>query len=173
MSKSLALLMTIALSLFGVSPTPSTAAGWSTIESKSPSDESSQVGGALVVGDAALILRCREQKTEAAYSTQDTDLGDDSVTVRYRINSDEPMKEMWRSSANTFAAFAPKPEGFIRALPANGRVFIRALTADGRNKDTNFILSGVSEIRETIARACHWSTPPDDATGSVGQTQKR
>jgi hypothetical protein len=83
MSKSPALLMTIALSLFGVSPTPSTAAGWSTIESKSPSDESSQVGGALVVGDAALILRCREQKTEAAYSTQDTDLGDDSVTVRY------------------------------------------------------------------------------------------
>jgi hypothetical protein len=173
MSKSLALLMTLVLSLFGVSPTSSTAAGWSIIESTSPSDGSSQVGGALVVGDAALILRCREQKTEAAYSTQDTDLGDDSVTVRYRINSDEPMKEVWRSSASTFAAFAPKPEEFIRALPANGRVFIRALTADGSNKDTNFLLSGVSEIRGTIARACNWSTRPDDASGSISQTQKR
>jgi len=34
------------------------------------------------------------------------------------------------------------------------QVFIRALTAAGENKDTNFVLSGVSEIRKKIgARA--------------------
>jgi len=73
---------------------------------------------------------------------------------------------------NGLAAFTPKPEEFIRALPDSGRVFIRALTAAGENKDTNFILSGVSEIREKIGRACNWSDTSDDATGSIEPPQK-
>jgi hypothetical protein len=165
--------MAAALSFFAVTPAPSAAPSWSTLESKSPEDGSAQIGGALVVGDAALILRCREQKTEAAYSTKDTYLGDDAVMVRIRINSDEPRKEVWRSSANSFAAFVPRAEEFIRALPEAGRVYIRALTPASGNKDTNFILSGVSEVREKIARACNWSVPTDDATGSINPTQKR
>jgi hypothetical protein len=161
------------MSLLAVTPAALAAPGWSVLESKSPDDGSTQIGGALVMGDAALILRCREQKTEAAYSTKDTDLGNDAVTVRIRINSDEPIKEIWRSSANSFAAFAPKPEDFIRALPDAGRVFIRAIKPDGGNKDTNFVLSGVAEIREKISRACHWSILPEDATGSIGSTPDR
>jgi hypothetical protein len=51
------------------------APGWSALESKSPEDASSQIGSALVVGDAALILRCREQNA-VADSTKDTYLGD-------------------------------------------------------------------------------------------------
>lgn len=146
------------------------APGWSALESKSPEDGSSQIGGALVVGDTALILRCREQRTEAAYSTKDTYLGDDAVTVRIRINSDEPSKEVWRTSANSFAAFAPKAEEFIRALPDTGRVFIRALKPDNGNKDTNFVLSGVSEVRDKIAQACNWANSADDAAGSITPT---
>ena len=146
---------------------------WSIVESKSPTDDSPQVSAGLVVGDAALILRCKEQKTEAAFSTKDTYLGDKPVTIRFRINSQEPIKEIWRPSMNGRAAFAPKPEDFIRALPDNGRVFIRALTAAGETKDTNFILSGVSEIREKIGRACNWSSTPDETTGSISPSQKR
>jgi hypothetical protein len=173
MFKPIVLSMAAAFSFLAVTPAPWAAPGWSTLESKSPEDGIAQIGGALVVSDAALILRCREQKTEAAYSTKDTYLGDDAVIVRIRINSDEPKKEVWRSSANSFAAFAPKPEEFIRALPEAGRVYIRALTPAGGNKDTNFVLSGVSEIREKIARACNWSPTADDATGSINPTQKR
>ena len=54
---------------------------------------------------------------------------------------------------------------FIRALPDSGKVFIRALTAAGANKATNFVLSGVSKIREKIGRACGWSSTSDDTTG--------
>src|SRR5215475_9726261 len=43
--------------------------GWSVVEGKSTADGSLQFSGALVVGDAALTLRCRERKTEAAFST--------------------------------------------------------------------------------------------------------
>ena len=69
-----------------------------------------------------------------------------------------PVKKVWWSSMDGRAAFAPHPVDFIRALPDSGRVFIRALSADGNNKDANFQLAGVSEIREKIARACNW--PP-------------
>ena len=96
-------------------------------QDKSPTDNSPQISAGLVVGEAALILRCREQKTEAAFSTKDTYLGDKPVTVRFRIDSQDPIKEAWRPSMNGLAAFAPKPEEFIRALPDSGKVFIRAL----------------------------------------------
>jgi hypothetical protein len=76
MFKPIVLSIAAALSFLGVPPAPWAAPGWSTLESKSPEDGSAQIGGALVVGDAALILRCREQKTEAAYSTKDTHLGE-------------------------------------------------------------------------------------------------
>ena len=147
---------------------------WSTIEDTSPTDNSPQFSAGNAVGDTALILRCREQKTEAAFSTQDTYLGDESVTVRFRIDLQEPVKEVWRSSMNGRAAFAPHPVDFIRVLPDSGRVFIRAITADGSNKDANFQLAGVSEIREKIARACNWTGTPDESTtGTVKPSQSR
>jgi hypothetical protein len=128
------------------------AGTWSALESKSPTRRS---------GDAALILRCREQTTPAAFSTVHTYLGDGSVTVRFRINSENPIKQVWRSSIDGRAAFAPNAEDFIRVLPDDWRVFIWAIAADGNNKDANFILSGLSEVRGNIARACNWAAPKD------------
>ena len=139
------------------------------VQTKPPNSDGDQLSAVIVVGDAALILRCRKQTTEVAFSTKNTDFGDQSVTVRYRINSDDPIKEVWRSSMDGRAAFAPKPLDFIRTLPDNGRVFIRALAADGQNKDANFKLSGVSEVRDKLGHACHWSNPPDDTTGTINQ----
>ena len=148
--------------------------GWSIIEGTSPTDNSPQFSAGMVAGDAALILRCREQKTEAAFSTRDTYLGDESVTIRFRIDLQEPLKEVWRSSMNGRAAFAPHPVDFIRALPDSGRIFIRALSAEGNNKDANFQLAGLSEIREKIARACNWSSMSDDpTTGTIKPPQSR
>jgi hypothetical protein len=77
------------------------------------------------------------------------------VTIRFRIDANKPLKEVWKSSVNSHVAFAPRPEDFIRALPDNGRVFIRALLPGGQTKDTNFILSGVSEVRGKIGHACN------------------
>ena len=45
---------------FMASTTASAQPTWSIVESKSPTDDSPQVSAGLVVGDAALILRCRE-----------------------------------------------------------------------------------------------------------------
>jgi hypothetical protein len=147
---------------------------WSVVEETSAAQNGPQFSAGLVVGDAALILRCREGKAEAAFSTRDSNLGGEKVTVRYRLDQEEPVKEVWRSSVDGRAAFAPKPEDFIRALPDNGRVFIRAIAADGNNKDANFQLAGVSEIKEKIARACNWSNAADEpTTGTIKRLESQ
>jgi hypothetical protein len=143
---------------------------WSIVENKSPTN---QLSAAMVVADAALILRCRDQTTEVAFSTRDTLLGDGYVTVRYRINSEDPVKEVWRASMDGHAAFAPKAMDFIRSLPDSGRVFIRAIAADGQNKDVNFKLSGASEVKDKIGRACNWSSGPEESTGTTSPAQAR
>jgi hypothetical protein len=75
---------------------------------------------------------------------------------------------------NGRAAFAPKTEDFIRALPDKGRVFIRAIAADGNNKDANFQLAGVSEIKEKIARVCNWPNATDEpTTGTIKRLQSQ
>jgi len=139
---------------------------WSIIEGDL-NDDDAQFSAGVVVGDAALILRCKEKKTEAAFSTKDTFLGDKTVGVRFRVDQQEPVKEVWRASMNGYAAFAPNPVDFIRKLPEQGRVFIRAVAADGSNKDANFLLSGVSAIRSKIERACSWSDAPDQPVGTI------
>jgi len=139
---------------------------WSIVENKASINDGDQLSAAMAVGDAALILRCRDQITEAVFSTKNTYLGDKSVTVRYRINSESPIKEVWRSSMDGRAGFAPNPIDFIRSLPDNGRVFIRAIAADGKNKDANFKLSSVSEVRDKIGRACNWTNAPE-STGTL------
>ena len=55
--------------------TPSAEPDWSIEEGKSPSDDSPQVVAAMVSGDTALILRCKEKNTEAAFSTKFSYLG--------------------------------------------------------------------------------------------------
>ena len=153
--------------------TASPKSGWSIIEDKSATGESARFSAGIVVGDAALILRCREQRTEAAFSTENTDLGEESVKVRYRIDLNEPIQQMWRSSINGRAAFAPKPMDLIRALPDNGRIFIRAIASDGSNKDANFIISGTSAIRDKIVRACNWSSTSEEPVGSIPTPKER
>jgi Type VI secretion system VasI, EvfG, VC_A0118 len=55
------------------------AGNWSMEESKSAPDGSSQVVAANLVGDTVLILRCKDQTAEAAFSTKYNWLGSRSV----------------------------------------------------------------------------------------------
>jgi hypothetical protein len=52
-------------------------------------------------------------------------------------------------------------------LPDNGNLFIRTSRSDGKIKEGNFRLGKVSDIRNTIARACDWDDTPNDPVGSV------
>jgi len=74
--------------LFADKPNPPNAAdqstkddNWQIEESKSPTDGSPQIVAANLVGDTVLILRCKDQTTEAAFSTKYNYLGSRSVDV--------------------------------------------------------------------------------------------
>jgi hypothetical protein len=146
MDKSRILLTTSAI-LLALAPataqTPNAPMDWSIEESKSPPDDSPQVVAAMVSGDTALILRCKEQKKEAAFSTKFNYLGSKSVKVLVRVNDEKPTQDEWRPSATGRAAFAPSAEDFIRALPDNGKLFIRTTRFDGKTKEGNFNLGAV------------------------------
>ena len=138
--------------LFADKPNPPNAAdksanagNWSIEESKSPTDGSPQIVAANLVGDTVLILRCKDQTTEAAFSTEYNYLGYRSVDVQLRINDQNPIKE--KASMNGRAAFAPDAIAFMQSLPDNGKVTIRTTRSDGKVKEGTFYLGAVSEVR--------------------------
>jgi hypothetical protein len=124
---------------------------WSIEEGKSPTDNSPEVTAAMVSGDTALILRCKEQNTEAAFSTKYNYLGSKSVDLLVQNNDAKPTNDVWRASTTGRAAFAPNAAEFIRSLPDNGKLFIRTTRFAGKTKDGNFKLGAVSQIREKLA----------------------
>ena len=147
---------------------------WQIEESKSPTDGSPQIVAANLVGDTVLILRCKDQTTEAAFSTEYNYLGYRSVDVQLRINDQNPIKEVWKASMNGRAAFAPDAFAFMQSLPDNGKVTIRTTRSDGKVKEENFDLGAVSEVRQKIARACDWDDAPrSDPLGSVDHSEHR
>jgi type VI secretion system VasI family protein len=150
-------------------------ANWSIDESKSPNDGSPQVVAANLVGDVVLILRCKEQTTEAAFSTQYNYLGYKSVDVQLRINDQNPVKEVWKASMNGRAAFAPDAVAFIQSLPDNAKLSIKTTRSpDGKVKEGNFNLGALSEVRNKIAEACEWGNAPmDEPVGSINRQEKR
>ena len=73
------------------------------------------------------------------------------------------------------AAFAPDAVAFIQSLPDNGKLSIRTTRSnDGKIKEANFNLGGVSEVRNKIAKACDWGGGSvDEPVGSIDQQEKR
>jgi hypothetical protein len=130
-------------------------ANWSIEETKSSTDGSPQVVAANLVGDTVLILRCKGQTTEAAFSTQYNYLGYKSVDVQLRINDQNPIKEIWKASVNGRAAFAPDAVAFIQSLPDNGELSVKTTRSNDRKiKEATFNLGAVSKVRNKIAKAC-------------------
>ena len=165
--------------LFGEASKPQNPSGgaqanWSIEETKSPTDGSPQVVASNLVNDTVLILRCKDQTTEAAFSTQYNYLGYRSVEVELRINGQSPIKEIWKASMNGRAAFAPDAVAFIQSLPDNGKLSIKTTrSTDGRIKEGNFNLGTISDIRNKIAKACDWADGSVDVpTGSIDQQEK-
>ena len=156
-------------------PSEEKQANWSIDESKSPTDGSSQVVAANLVNDTVLILRCKEQTTEAAFSTKYNYLGYKTVDVQLRINDQNPIKQVWKASMDGRAAFAPDAIAFIQSLPDNGKLSLKATRSpDGKVKDGSFNLGAVSEVRSKIAKACDWGKGSvDEPVGSIDHQEKQ
>jgi hypothetical protein len=144
------------------------------IDETKNSDGNPEVVAANLVNDTVLILRCKDQITEAAFSTQYNYLGYKSVDVELRINDQTPTKEVWKASLNGRAAFAPDAVAFMESLPDNNLAIKTTRSTDGKVKEGRFKLDAVSEVRNKIAKACDWDNAPvDQPTGSVDHHEGR
>lgn len=138
---------------------PQAAREWKIEESKSPLDDSPQVTASILnEGDkVALVLRCREHKTDVMAGSPFTYLGSNKpIRVIVRINDGKPIETAWSPSTTGTAAFAPSPVQFIQALPNGGHLFLRLFGFDGRQADGEFALANVAAVRDKIAAACRW-----------------
>lgn len=107
---------------------------------------------------AAIVLRCRQGKTEFFVATSGS-WGEDvqRFAISYRINDGASVDANWTSSASGKAAFAPgDPIAFAQSLPDEGRLFVKILDAEGATHEATFTLDGIAEIRHDIAVACGW-----------------
>jgi hypothetical protein len=100
-------------------------------------------------------------------------LGSESIKVLVRINEGKLTETMWSPSTKGTAAFAPNAIQFIRALPNEGKIFIRAFGYRGETLDGEFHLGNPAELREKIAQACNWPAerPRVQALPSEPKTQ--
>jgi type VI secretion system VasI family protein len=158
----------------GKKPPEEKQSNWSIEETKSPGGDP-EVVAANLVSDTVLILRCKNQTTEAAFSTQYNYLGYKSVDVELRINDQNSIKEVWKASMNGRAAFASDAVAFIQSLPDNGKLSIKTTrSTDGKVKEGSFNLGAVSEVRDKIAKACDWADGSvDEPVGSINRQEKR
>lgn len=138
---------------------PDIEIAWNIEDGKSPLDDSPSINGFLagVKGESALVLRCREKKTDVIFNPGSfVYLGSAPVRVLTRIDDGKIIETRWTPSTTGRGAFAPSAVDFIRALPDNGKLFLRVFSANGSASDGEFRLGKVSEVRERIADACHW-----------------
>jgi hypothetical protein len=120
-----------------------------------------------------LALRCKEKDTDVIFTRSSTFLGSgQSIKVLVRIDDGKPIETMWPLSTGGQAVFAPSAIQFIRALPDNGKLFVRAFGYGGKNADGEFMLGNVFQVRQKIALACNWpeertkgSSPPKNSSG--------
>lgn len=142
-------------------PTP-VKGKWTYQDTKSPIDDSDQVVAMLEgePGEALLILRCWEGKSEAVFIPPDFIISGtgNRYDLLIRINGDAPSTVDGISSTNGRAIFIPSAREFMKLLPDQGKLFIRATGFQGRSSDGTFTLNDVTAARNRIAEVCRWTT---------------
>lgn len=149
-------------------PTPAKST-WSIEDGKSPVDDSPQVDAMQIatIGQgktAALMIRCREHRLEVAVAAQEfwgISIGDQRISVLYRVNDTPAVKQDWNpgrgGSALSSSAFYPDKSSvaaFLASLPEHGTFFIRAFDFQGIPHDMTFPLDGIGDVKQRVNAAC-------------------
>ena len=122
---------------------------WHIKDEKSPIDDSPGVTAILkaVTGEAFLVARCREKKTELFFQPSLFFIGSTSGGVKMvlRINDAPAVTETWSSSNNGQAAFSHSAIQTLKLLPDSGRLFVRAFNFQGSRAGANWTQFGPTE----------------------------
>lgn len=106
-----------------------------------------------------LFVRCVENTTAVVVSVGDEFLGNDTMSVEYRLDSASAATATWRTSTNyssigLWSGSVSIP--FIRRMQASDRLRLR-FTPYGESAITvEFDLHGLNEHLPALRTACHW-----------------
>ena len=107
---------------------------------------------------ATLILRCKDNATDA-YLAWPGNLGTfDDVAVTFKIDDGKIIKERWYpSSGLASAAFAKKPIDFIKKLSEGKQIIFKVSPYNHTAQEAEFAISGADEAMKEISAACSWN----------------
>jgi type VI secretion system protein VasI len=107
---------------------------------------------------ASLFVSCQGNKTEM-YVTFSVPLAvtANKVEVQYRLDNEEPVKEVWNASTDQTGVFSPKPIPLLRKMSQSSRIYI-SVGFENRQSiiNTYFDLDQLSEALNPIQSACNW-----------------
>lgn len=130
---------------------------WVVNESKSPIDDSPSATILKFAedGNQTLVIRCKEDKTDAYIVTYDF-LGDESTSVIVRYDEEIARKQNFSLSTDSKALFFIPAISNIKTMMKAKKVVIRYNTYNGTFKTVTFKLDGLSEKITSLRKACHW-----------------
>jgi type VI secretion system protein VasI len=148
--------------------------GWSNKETTSGLDNSktetailpaatakiSRFAGSGLAQHAALIIRCREGKTDLFIAYTDiVDGMEHTISVQYRIGDSPVKKERWGISQDyqsygTWQTAETLP--FIKSLLSADEFYIRGDAGSMGTSEALFKLAGIEGAIAPVRAACHW-----------------
>ena len=130
---------------------------WLKIESKSPIDDSPTVTllKDAETGNQTLILRCKENSTDAFISTKDF-LGEDSTSVMVRFDDHKAKKQTMSASTNNKSLFFSPAIQNIKTMMKSKKMVVRYQNYSGTPRTITFELSGLDKKISPLRKACHW-----------------
>ncbi|MGL4290049.1 MAG: type VI secretion system-associated protein TagO [Phreatobacter sp.] len=147
-------------------PTPGRVGNWEVQTTTSPVDDSRIVSATQKPAEAwgeeriALNIRCFEGQTSLSVSRDSLLAVGRTAKVIVRIDSQPATDSQWTIANTSLEAMLPENViGFLRSLPATGRLFIRVEGVRNIRFEGTFRLEGLNDIRRNVGEACRWPAP--------------
>lgn len=105
---------------------------------------------------AFLIIRCKDNRTEVIFGTDEFFGTMDDVAISYRIDDKPAVSTSWSVSTNGKAVFAPQAVAFAKSLAAGQSIFVRIDGNYGAKVEAKFPLIGLSDHLPKVSSACGW-----------------
>ncbi len=130
---------------------------WIVSESKSPIDDSPSVTmfKTSESGDQALVLRCKEDTTDA-YIRTDEYLSNESTNVIVRYDSEKAEEQKFSLSTNNSALFFSPAILNIKKMLRSKQLVLRYTSYNGTPHTTTFKIGELSKQIQPLRAACHW-----------------
>ena len=143
---------------------------WHVESETSPIDDSKNVVASIqanspIIGwpgkrfTPALVIRCKERKTEAYLVTgmsPTVEYGTDTATVTFRLDKQPAFKVHANKSTDGEALFLPQPVALVKRLLEGHTLLFEFVPFNSSGQMTAFDLTGLTEAVKAVRDACRW-----------------